>query len=248
MYVGTDVSEFQRLHGAEGAPLNWQPAWPGNPAYFEMDELPADVQELFDYDPDRARQMLASAGYPDGFSTAITVTSTNPWELDEASLLQNQWAKIGVDVEIVPLESTQFTSHKYSQPNITWDGILRDGAPSANPVTYLGLFLKSAAGAEGGGGLNNYGMYSNPEVDALISQIEAELDPAEQLRLVREATVLVQRDPPAIPMAWTSEGLYWWPWLKNYYGELTVADDGSGLSPLMAHAWIDSALRAEMTR
>jgi peptide/nickel transport system substrate-binding protein len=247
VYKGTNLLEFQKLAGVKDAPLVWQPVWPGNPAYIPLKDLPKDIQTLYEYDAAAAKKMLADAGYPNGFKTGVTVLASQSWQLDQASLLKDQWAKLGIDVEIHALDNAANQSAKYSQPNINWDGLYRDGSPTADPVTYLGLFLKSVGGAAGGGGgLNNYGMYSNKELDPLIDKINRELDPKKRNELLKQADVMVLRDPPAIPLAYASVKFYWWPWLKNYYGEESVGDDGTGFAPLIYYAWIDQNMKTEM--
>jgi len=39
-------------------------------------------------------------------------------------------------------------------------------------------------------------------------------------------------------------GHYWWPWIKNYYGERSIGD--GELATILAYAWIDQDLKAEM--
>jgi len=57
------------------------------------------------YDVDKAKALLAEAGYPDGFETEFLLPSGNPVYEKLAVLLKEQWSKIGVKVNIVSLES-----------------------------------------------------------------------------------------------------------------------------------------------
>ena len=41
----------------------------------ELENLPPSQAELFEYNPDRAMELLAEAGYPDGFKTTLNVSS-----------------------------------------------------------------------------------------------------------------------------------------------------------------------------
>jgi peptide/nickel transport system substrate-binding protein len=42
----------------------------------------------------------------------------------------------------------------------------------------------------------------------------------------------------------TPEASYWWPWVKNYYGEACVLD--KAIAPVLARAWLDQDLKAKM--
>ncbi|GAI76427.1 unnamed protein product, partial [marine sediment metagenome] len=52
MTIGTDVRKFMRLALASETPIPWWPVHPGNPARIPLKELPADIQILYDYNPD----------------------------------------------------------------------------------------------------------------------------------------------------------------------------------------------------
>jgi len=71
----------------------------------ELDELPEAIRELYSYHPDRAKQLLAEAGYPDGFKTEVTTLNSY---VDMLSIVKDNWAQIGVDLEIKVLEYGAF--------------------------------------------------------------------------------------------------------------------------------------------
>ena len=47
-----------------------------------------------------------------------------------------------------------------------------------------------------------------------------------------------------IPIGASGRFVYWWPWVKNYYGE--AMSGGTSVGPYMEHLWLDQALKAEM--
>ena len=53
------------------------------------------------------------------------------------------------------------------------------------------------------------------------------------------------RDIPAIPLSIVPQRIYWWPWLKNYYGSFSIQDD-CNFAEMMPYAWIDEGLKKEM--
>jgi peptide/nickel transport system substrate-binding protein len=73
----------------------------------------ADDNKLYPYDLDKAKQMLADAGFPDGIEFTISVTNAVPEYLSFAQILQADLETIGSKVTIQPMDNTQWTSMLY---------------------------------------------------------------------------------------------------------------------------------------
>lgn len=85
--------------------------------------LPGNVQYNsdivgFPYDPEKAKQMLADAGYPDGFEVNLTCRADD-LVVDSAQILAEQLAAVGIKVNLNPLETSNYSTHIAK-----WDGIL----------------------------------------------------------------------------------------------------------------------------
>jgi peptide/nickel transport system substrate-binding protein len=144
------------------------------------------------YDPELAQQLLADAGYPDGFSTRLAYTTGEREDLTAAIAGQ-----LGIGVELEPIETATFNATWQDQESaplrlLTW-------RPLYDPYTLLSLVISST------GFLSRY---DNPEAQTLIEAGATEPDPEERNRIYRELG-RVLRDSPA--------GIYLWS-LTSFYG------------------------------
>lgn len=235
LMVGTNLKAFADLQGVGELPIHWFPVPPGTPGYYiPMEELPEDIQILYDYDPARAKEMLADAGYPDGLSLELNANN-QPKSQDRAALLKDMWEDIGVDVSINVLEQVDFTARNRAGE---YEHVTSDGPKVGNPLLVPYNFGRT-------GNFFNVSNYSNPEFDELIDKVVAFTPEEERIEFHREATKMFLRDVPLIPTNLVVTGHYWWPWVKNYYGERNVGDSGQA-GPLVAHSWLDLDLKESM--
>ena len=66
----------------------------------------------YEYNPEKAKQLLADAGYPNGFDTVITTNDENPANNTAAVILQAYMAQIGINAEIKILTNADFNAQK----------------------------------------------------------------------------------------------------------------------------------------
>lgn len=213
-------------------------AFPQHPefgAYFQpLEEMPASVRELFTYDPQKARKLLAEAGFPNGFSTKMQVCSCNTAQMDLAAVIADYWSRVGVKVQIEPLEYGAFLS---SMSTRTHGPAYLFGTGHVSPTTTLRKNFLT-------GQLWNPAMYSNPEMDREMNRMLEIRDEAERVRLVRALTIQGLDEAPYVwlptPYLYTA----WWPWVRNYGGELRAGAVRPG--PIYARLWIDHDLKKRM--
>jgi len=173
----------------------------------------------FRYDPDRARQLLKDAGYPNGFSVDLDVCTCDRSDLPEAVV--GELAKVGVKATIKPFEVSTFNSDWSSGKT---DPLRASRLSFSDPNVYLQLWLRS------GGLLSRYG---NPAVDALIDQQAAEYDATKRAAIIGQIAKQTRTDIPAI-FLWSSPNLYgvaktvpeWTPTLLGYLPVTGVAVTG----------------------
>lgn len=140
------------------------------------------------YDPQRAKQLLAEAGVPNGFSFGITFTTTDPYpQLGE--LVQAQLGAVGIQAKLQPVEPAQLAA-VYLQVDSIFGG-----AFGVDPA----LALAQRYSAKGTANLTQQ---SPPELQSIIDKLAAETDAAERERLLGDAGKIVLDQALDFPILW----------------------------------------------
>lgn len=152
------------------------------------------------YDPERAKELLAEAGYPDGFE--VTLDAPNDRYVNDSEIAQavtQYLEKVGIRVNLNLMRKSNFFSYIKPAENQTmflltgWSDSSGDGLSLLRDLVYT-------FDRESGIGTVNRGHYSNPEVDALIDQAFEEKDDEKRAELVAEADRLAREDFAYIPL------------------------------------------------
>ncbi len=226
----------EALLGGEGEMLEFPFAsyW-GEQYYTPIEKLPEATQEQFEYNPERAKQFLTEAGYPDGFKLEIVYTSTGTTSGDYCSMIADFWSKIGVEAELKPLEYAAYygtmVARRYK------DAYLLTKDPG-NP-------LSTMRGLGGTGERWNVSMHTDAWFDETLTNVFSETDDTKVAEITKEMNVYLLGTCSTIQLPTGYVYMYSWPWVKNWYGEVFVAAYTG--SPIYASIWIDQDLREEMT-
>ncbi|MBP2305808.1 ABC transporter substrate-binding protein [Azospirillum melinis] len=147
-------------------------------------------------DPARARQLLAEAGYPDGFG--LTIHGPSGFFTSDVAVLQavaQGFSRIGVDTKVETLPIATFfsraTNREFALFMTTYATtnsaeLLRQVALTRNPDTGAGPF--------------NRQHYSNPKVDTPLLEALRTFDPERRVGLIREALAALDEDAGIIPV------------------------------------------------
>jgi glutathione transport system substrate-binding protein len=156
----------------------------------------ADVKG-YPYDPEKARALLAAAGYPDGFPLSMAVQEN---QVNFAEVLQGMWQQVHVMLTIQRLESGVFSQTIFGTPEqkaaTHTDSVFASWAsPTLDAERQLGPVYRTKNWSPTGA---NLGFYSNPKLDTLLDQAAAELDPVKQHTLYKEAQQIISDDAPHV--------------------------------------------------
>jgi len=239
------------LFGGDGDVLYWPltycKAYAG--AYLELDDYPDEpvlgpdsctVDELFGYDPTKAKQLLADAGYPDGFKAEI-VTLDYYVYTDQLTAVASYWADIGVELTIKPVDYNTLITTQYLH---SYNDMLY--ARMAGAGTYF-----RGANWYGSTGLYNPSWIDDPVLNDYRDQMMAVVltDEDEAFRLHREMLPYLQEQCYVIQISAFAMYRFWQPWVKNYSGEGSLGYYkfiSNGWGNFCQYLWIDQELKAEM--
>ena len=213
-------------------------AYPQHPDfgdYFQpLSEMPEEIQELFTYNPEKAKALLLEAGVPVGYSFNVQVCSCNSSHMDLIPLLESYLSKIGVQIVIEPLEYAYYISAMTTRNN--GPGYLVNSG-HVNPETNL---RKSFVTVQKW----NTSQYSSHYFDNQIDILHNERDEQKRIELIRHLTRKIMSETPYIWLPTPYVHTAWWPWVKNYGGELRAGANRPG--PIYARIWIDQKLKEKM--
>jgi peptide/nickel transport system substrate-binding protein len=157
-----------------------------------------DAERRLPYDPGRAKQLLADAGYPSGFEVGMHCPN-NRYINDEeiCTALGAMLARVGVRVKLTTQpRATYFPRlEKYDMSfyMLGWGGAVTDAQPTLSPV------LRSYDKATGQGNYN-YGRYSDAKLDALIDAAAKEMNPDKRSELIRQALIMHNQNVYHVPL------------------------------------------------
>ncbi len=165
---------------------------PLSPGYGDLQNT--DVHQ-YPYDPDKARELLAEAGYADGFGDCEFMVpesgSGMQAPVEMGTFIQANLAAVGIDCSIKTLEWGAYLKAYREHPQMaqmSWN------PPIGDPDIVLNNLLNSSNFPPGW----NAGSYKNDEVDRLVTAAQRNSDPDKRREFYLEAQALIAEDAPWI--------------------------------------------------
>lgn len=163
---------------------------PGLSGYSEAND------ERLSYDPEAARELLAKAGYPDGFSFGFKCT--NDRYLNDESVcraISSMFAAVGLDADLTTMPVRNYWDELRSGE---FDIYLLGWSPGTFDAEHPIRFL--AATPDGRVGSWNFGGYSNERIDELLPKVQQELDPEQRQDWLDEIAGILQDEVAYVPL------------------------------------------------
>ncbi|MCL2616837.1 MAG: ABC transporter substrate-binding protein [Defluviitaleaceae bacterium] len=166
----------------------------GSLANGPLSPLSAFTTELepFEFDVELARDLMVQAGYADGFSVSLLTNAGNQARADVAEIVQNQLRAINIEVVISIYEHALFLERTAAGDH----DMFVFGTTAANPDP--NTLLYSMFHTDMAGGPGNRMFYSNPEVDRLLDEGRAQLDPDIRKIMYADAQRTIRDDAPQV--------------------------------------------------
>lgn len=198
--------------------------------YTPLDEQSQIVQDLYGYDVERAKELMAEAGYPEGFKFTVDCAGA-----DFLSIIKEYLADINIDMEINALDFTLYMSE--------WMGGTYKEAFFASDYLVNPRNMMCMAP----GGIYNYSRVEDERIAEAFNTISQNSGKNEDLVIKTLKEIgpyeLEQAVPLLLPQAYYH--VLWWPWLQNFYG--AIAGGGySNNDEYLQYFWIDTEMKKDM--
>ena len=200
--------------------------------YTPLEEMPESVQELFEYHPDKARELLAEAGYPNGFKTSIIAASG---EADFLSIIREYLLVVGIDMDIQVGEGMMITAQIKG----------RDFPEMAYAMHYPFSVYKMSTVIETDP--SNPSFWTSDEVIAAHRAVQSNIgkDDKAVAKALKDITPHILDNAPYVFLPAPYGYTMWWPWIQNYHGETLLG--ASSIAHLeRIYIWMDEEIKTSM--
>jgi len=232
--MAVDKQEIARAYFGGNAEVLAHPTGPMPEfklVYTPLNELPESSRELYEYHPDKARQLLAEAGYPDGFKTEVVCQQGN---VDLLSIVKDYWSKIGVDLELDIKEPGVYTSIR--------------GSGTHEQMFIMGLGINPYRLLEfRQGHIYNLSKQTDPYIKEQLDLMdEYYFDYPKKSQILKELTKYIIAQSYYVQLPAPYVYTFWQPWVMGYHGEV-LTGYANNYAGWIKYIWIDQNLKEQMT-
>jgi peptide/nickel transport system substrate-binding protein len=202
--------------------------------------LGSQDNDPYPYDPDKAKQMLAEAGYPNGLTLKFLYRNASEGSSKTFATVQQDLSKVGITVEGVPSPNADFYTKYLQVPDVAQRGVWDIAALSWGSdwagnaaLSYFKPLLSGAPSFPPVG--SNYGFYDSPATNDLINQALAATDEQTAADAWANADKQVMADAAFYPVA----NLKWSTYHAAQVHNAIYLDGLQSFDP--ANVWLDPA-------
>ena len=205
---------------------------------FPYSSWPASLQAQYTYNPTGAKQLLSSAGYPNGFST--DVVADNAADLGLLQIVQSEFASIGVNMSINLMDTATWTT--YVRTNHKNDALAYRAASGTlgqtqAPTAQLNRFRT--------GVVYNYEGISDPKIDNWYTQAMSATDPNVVLQILEQENEYIAEQHFSISLPTINTFCLCQPWLIGYNAQQqTIGQNAVDIGFYGARFWINQQIKA----
>jgi peptide/nickel transport system substrate-binding protein len=176
--------------------------------------------DMPEYDLKKAKQLLAEAGYPNGFEVELIVGSPGD-NVKNAQVVKDQLGKVGITVNVKPMEMAQYYNKSYAYDYaMSVHTMLSGEEPEESIRPYFGPNA-------------TYYRWGNKEIHRLLDEQSTLLDPAKRVEVIHKIQRLLLDDAPNVFLYTPIYHIGIQPWVKNYTVPINAYDQR------LEEAWID---------
>jgi peptide/nickel transport system substrate-binding protein len=150
--------------------------------------------ETYDYNVDKAKELLSSSGV-NGLKLKLAYVNSNKPQTSQALYIQQKLKDVGIEVQLLPMDAAAFGNKSLDPNNKEYDLSFGGYIMGFEPDAYKSLFMSNE--------LYNYSHYKNPEFDALWKQGAVEMDPAKRGEIYKQIQQTVANEMTYYPIAYT---------------------------------------------
>jgi len=173
----------------------------------------------YDYNPAKAKQLLAEAGYPDGkgleqFADEFKLAFVAERESivgPVATIIQSALKEVGFPVLLDPLPLQQYSDRQFVKKDLGM--ALNDTSRPIGIDAAYAVMLQYVTVSKGG--INNWGNYSNEKVDDLFFAVKGEADQAKRDAMLKEIQDIIMDELALVPVM---EYKYQYAWREGVKG------------------------------